>query len=155
MRARNCNFVPIGTAWSTGSSFGLKIVCCCCWSCCFVWFFRWPLSARFALIRPMGGASLYSATSYSRRPGVSSTTPDTRAPCGLFFDLSLLYQSLRHNNGRQHNHIKYLQTAGESGRLVLDDRGLGRLAHDDQLLVRLHYDARELWKPNANVHKTL
>lgn len=30
-----------------------------------------------------GGASLYSATSYSKRPGVSSTTPDTRAPCGL------------------------------------------------------------------------
>lgn len=34
-------------------------------------------------IRAIGGASLYSATSYSRRPGVSSTTPETRAPWGL------------------------------------------------------------------------
>lgn len=79
IRARSCNFVPMGTAWSTGNSFWFIIACCC-----FVWFLRCAFSdAKLELIRPMGGASLYSATSYSRRPGVSSTTPDTRAPCGL------------------------------------------------------------------------
>lgn len=83
IRARNCNLVPIGTAWSTGNSFG----------CCFVWFFRCAFNvAKLALIRPMGGASLYSATSYSRRPGVSSTTPDTRAPCGLKLNRSRSYK---------------------------------------------------------------
>lgn len=70
IRARNCSFVPIGTAWSTGNSFWFIMACCC-----FVWFFKCALIARFPLIRPIGGASLYKATSYSNRPGVSSTTP--------------------------------------------------------------------------------
>lgn len=77
--ARSCNFVPIGTAWSTGSSFWFRMACCC-----LVWFFKWLFrDAILAVMRPNGGASLYNATSYSKRPGVSSTTPDTRAPCGL------------------------------------------------------------------------
>lgn len=59
IRALSCSFVPIGTAWSTGSSLFERL-----------------------LIRD-AGASLYRATSYSKRPGVSSTTPDTRAPWGL------------------------------------------------------------------------
>lgn len=53
--ARSCNLVPMGTAWSTGSSPPL-------------------------LLDTRAGASLYNATSYSRRPGVSSTTPETLAP---------------------------------------------------------------------------
>lgn len=40
-------------------------------------FFKCP---RFPLILATGGASLYKATSYSNLPGVSSTTPETRAP---------------------------------------------------------------------------
>lgn len=51
--------------------------------------------------------------------------------------------------------VEYLQTTGESGRFVLDDRGLGWLAHNNKLLVGLHYNASELWKPDANMHKTL
>lgn len=62
IRALSCSFVPIGTAWSTGSSLFERL-----------------------LIRE-AGASLYRATSYSRRPGVSSTTPETRAPWGLHRD---------------------------------------------------------------------
>lgn len=72
--ARSCSFVPIGTAWSNGSSFT--------W---FDWFFKWcGIPKGFPLTVEAGGASLYRATSYSKRPGVSSTTPETRAPCGLW-----------------------------------------------------------------------
>lgn len=75
MRARSWSFVPIGTAWSTGTSLLVNA-----WTALVLWVVflgKWPLT------RPSGGASLYKATSYSKRPGVSSTTPETRAPCGL------------------------------------------------------------------------
>ena len=54
--ALNCNFVPRTTAWSTGRSL--------------------EISSLFA-------ASRYNATSYSKGPGDSSTTPETRAAYGL------------------------------------------------------------------------
>lgn len=75
--ALSCSFVPIGTAWSTGTSSFLRW-----WGATVVEWFRWGLSLM-PLTRASGGASLYNATSYSSRPGVSSTTPDTRAPWGL------------------------------------------------------------------------
>lgn len=61
IRARNWSFVPIGTAWSTACVPTPPL----------------PGSDEFPT------ASRYKATSYSKRPGVSSTTPETRAPCGL------------------------------------------------------------------------
>lgn len=75
--ALSCSFVPIGTAWSTGTSSFFRW-----WGAIVVEWFLWGLSL-IPLTRARGGASLYKATSYSNRPGVSSTTPDTRAPWGL------------------------------------------------------------------------
>lgn len=67
--ARIWSLVPIGTAWSTGSSFSLDT----------------DVSSSSngddegPPIRAAARDSLYKETSYSRRPGVSSTMPDTRA----------------------------------------------------------------------------
>jgi len=70
MRARSWSLVPIGTAWSTGISFGGRLPS--------------PAADGYPLWAPiLVGASLYNATSYSKLPGVSSTVPDTRAPVGL------------------------------------------------------------------------
>ena len=55
--ALNCSLVPSTTAWSTGRSF--------------------DTSSLFV-------DSRYNATSYSKGPGDSSTTPETRAAYGLF-----------------------------------------------------------------------
>ena len=60
--ALSCSLVPMGTAWSRGTWSN-------CWS-------SWGLESE-------DPSSLYSATSYSRLPGDSSTTPDTLAAGGL------------------------------------------------------------------------
>lgn len=52
-------------------------------------------------------------------------------------------------------HVLNLQTSCKASRFVLNDRRLWRFTHDNQFLIRLHYYARELWKPNPNVHKSL
>lgn len=54
----------------------MLIVCDEFFKCC-------PNAPKLPFILATGGASLYKATSYSNRPGVSSTTPETRAPWGL------------------------------------------------------------------------
>ena len=72
--ALSCNLVPIGTAWSTGISFCMSTVS------------PSPPSAD------LGVASRYNATSYSKVPGDSCTTPETLAAGGLEKKIKHIYQ---------------------------------------------------------------